>query len=192
MIAEPEIHLENENESIDSEMSPFVEDDETKIIFKKKKKNPQKKQKMLENMQEIKFNIYATLLCYICELIFCSYVTIYVIKNLTKVPYFDVVEYLTVKYERLPINALNNLRLFLYFHPFIFEDTDLLSKIENIRYEIINIYYNISLTYNRLFGNITKHNFPQFIKDKYLYIEKSPLCDYISVFLTNYSYGSFF
>ena len=192
MIAEPEIHLENENESIDSEMSPFVEDDETKIIFKKKKKNPQKKQKMLENMQEIKFNIYATLLCYICELIFCSYVTIYVIKNLTKVPYFDVVEYLTVKYERLPINALNNLRLFLYFHPFIFEDTDLLSKIENIRYEIINIYYNISLTYNRLFGNITKHNFPQFIKDKYLYIEKSPLCDYISVFLTNYSLDCIF
>ena len=187
MIAEPEIHLESENEGVESEMSSFIEEDENKKIFKKKKHHLKKKKNSMENFKEIKFNIIATLLCYICELIFCSYISVYVITNLSKVPYFDIVEYLTIKYERLPIVVLNNLRFFLFFYPVVLYDKDLSIKKELVRNEIINVYENISKTYNRLYGNISENNFPKSIKDKYSNTEKNTLCDYISNFTTNYS-----
>ena len=141
----------------------------------------------MENFKEIKFNIIATLLCYICELIFCSYISVYVITNLSKVPYFDIVEYLTIKYERLPIVVLNNLRFLLFFYPVVLNDKDLSIKKELVRNEIINVYENISKTYNSLYGNISENNFPKSIKDKYSNTEKNTLCDYISNFTTNYS-----
>ena len=43
MISEPEIHLESENEGVESEISSFIEEDENKKIFKKKKHHPKKK-----------------------------------------------------------------------------------------------------------------------------------------------------
>ena len=193
MIAEPEINLESENESIPSEASSLIQPEEDmKKKFKKKKKHFKKKT-TLQNFGDLKLNLFLTILFYFLELILCIYITIYILINLTKAPYFDIVEYLTIKYERIPVVILNNLRLFLLFYPVLLTDVELASKKEIVRSEIVNAYYNISRTYNRLYGNISNNDLNDEIKNKYSYVEIHSLCNYIDDFFTNYSLNcSFF
>ena len=193
MIAEPEINLESENESIPSEASSLIQPEEEIKKKVKKKKKQFKKKSTMENLGDLKFNLFLTVLFYFLELILCIYITIYIVINLTKVPYFDAVEYLTIKYERIPVVILNNLRLFLLFYPILLSDVELASKKEIVRAEIVNSYYNISRTYNRLYGNISQHHLNDEIKNKYNYVEIKSLCNYIDEFFTNYSLNcSFF
>ena len=160
--------------------------------FKKKKKHFKKKS-TLQNFGDLKLNLFLTILFYFLELILCIYITIYILINLTKAPYFDIVEYLTIKYERIPVVILNNLRLFLLFYPVLLTDVELASKKEIVRSEIVNAYYNISRTYNRLYGNISNNDLNDEIKNKYSYVEIHSLCNYIDDFFTNYSLNcSFF
>jgi hypothetical protein len=193
MIAEPEINLESDNESIPSEASSLIQsEEEIKKKFKKKKKQFKKKTTM-ENFGDLKLNLFLTVLFYFLELILCIFITIYIIINLTKVPYFDAVEYLTIKYERIPVVILNNLRLFLLFYPVLLSDVELAARKDTVRSEIINSYYNISRTYNRLYGNISGYDLNKEIKDKYNYVEIHSLCNYIEAFFQNYSLNcSFF
>ena len=154
--------------------------------LKKKKKNFKKKS-TLENFSDLKFNLILTVLFYFIELSLCTYITIFITLNLDKVPYFDAVGYLTIKYERIPVAILNNIRLFILFYPILLSDEVFSKKKESVRNEIINSYYNISRTYNRLYGNISKHHLSKEVKNKYNYVEIKPLCDYIQDFLTNNS-----
>ena len=77
--------------------------------------------------------------------------------------------------------------MYLLFYPVILEDNELRAKQLDFRNNIINAYYNISMTYNRLFGNISQNGLPIIIKKKYFYTEINSLCDYFSDFLKNYS-----
>ena len=188
MISEPEINLENENETMTSEVSSLIESNEEikKIGLKKKKKMSTKKNKMV-NYGELKFNIILTVIFYGIELIFGVYITIFVIIRINQVIHYDVAEYLTIKYERLPLVILNNLRMYLLFYPVIIEDENLKLKQLDFKNDIINAYSNISRTYNTLFGNISENGLPKVIKNKYFYIEIHSLCGYFSDFLSNYS-----
>ena len=77
--------------------------------------------------------------------------------------------------------------MFLLFYPVILNDEQKLVKTTSIQNDIENAYYNISITYSRLFGNITKNDLSTEVKIKYKYIETNSLCDYFSDFLSNYS-----
>ena len=188
MISEPEINLESENESLSSEVSSLINPEEDRIIIKKKKKNFKKDNKnKLINYSDLKLNLSLTILFYFIEVAFCSFIAVYVVQFLGKIPNFETVQYLTVKYERLPITILNNLRMFLLFYPVILNDEQKLVKTTSIQNDIENAYYNISITYSRLFGNITKNDLSTEVKTKYKYIETNSLCDYFSDFLSNYS-----
>ncbi len=188
MISEPEINLESENESLSSEVSSLINYEEDRIILKKKKKNFKKDNKnKLINYSDLKLNLSLTILFYFIEVAFCSFIAVYVVQFLGKIPNFETVEYLTVKYERLPITILNNLRMLLLFYPVILNDEQKLVKTSSIQNDIENAYYNISITYSRLFGNITKNDLSIEVKTKYKYIETNSLCDYFSDFLSNYS-----
>ncbi len=188
MISEPEINLESENESLSSEVSSLLETEEIKKIdLKKKKKHMNTKKKEMVNYGELKFNIILTVIFYGIELIFGVYITIFVVFRINQVVYYEVAQYLTIKYERLPLVILNNLRMYLLFYPVILEDEDLISKQNDFKNDIINAYFNISKTYISLFGNVTENGLPKLIKNKYFYIEINSLCGYFSDFLTNYS-----
>ena len=190
MISEPEINLESENETLSSEVSSLIESNEEikKIELKKKKKKHMniKKNKMV-NYGEFKLSILLTIIFYGIEFIFGLYITILVVIRINQVTSYEVAQYLTIKYERLPVVILNNLRMYLLFYPVILEDNELRAKQLDFRNNIINAYYNISMTYNRLFGNISQNGLPIIIKKKYFYTEINSLCDYFSDFLKNYS-----
>ena len=59
--------------------------------------------------------------------------------------------------------------MYLLFYPVILEDNELKLKQLDFKNNIINAYYNISMTYNRLFGNISQNGLPIIIKKKYFY-----------------------
>ena len=188
MISEPEINLESENENSSSENSSLIIHEEDKIIIKKKKKNlKNSNNNELINFSELRLNIFLTIFFYLMELILCVYISMYVIHFISKIPYFETVEYLTVKYERLPTVILNYLRMYLLFYPVMLNDEQLTHHENIFKNDIINAYFNISRTFTRLYGNISKYDLSNEVKVKYKYIEINSLCDYFSGFLTNYS-----